>query len=180
MVHCSLLPFHENWKHFWKKLRYVVVDEIHVYSGTFGSHVGLIFRRIQRLLKRAYGRNERDLPRIIACSATIANPYEHAKNLFFIPDDRSLATIDCDGSPSGKKEFLVWDTQEESYLLQTARLTLFLTFQCRLRLIVFCKVRRTCELLMREIAVMSKENGVDDIENYIVSYRGGYQPTLRR
>jgi ATP-dependent helicase YprA (DUF1998 family) len=35
-------------------LRYVVVDEAHVYRGVFGSHVANVLRRLRRLA-RVYG-----------------------------------------------------------------------------------------------------------------------------
>ena len=39
MLHLSLLPHHESWSHFFKRLRYVVIDEVHTYRGIFGSHM---------------------------------------------------------------------------------------------------------------------------------------------
>ena len=39
MLHASILAFHEQWAGFLAKLRYAVVDELHAYSGIFGSHV---------------------------------------------------------------------------------------------------------------------------------------------
>ena len=38
MLHFGLLPGHEQWAHFFRALRYVVVDECHSYRGVFGSH----------------------------------------------------------------------------------------------------------------------------------------------
>ena len=61
---------------FFSRLEYVVVDEAHSYRGVFGSHVANVLRRLRRICDY-YGCN----PRFICCSATIANPSEHAKNL---------------------------------------------------------------------------------------------------
>ena len=48
MVHIGLLPNHERWGEVLANLRYVVVDEAHVYRGVFGSHVANVLRRLRR------------------------------------------------------------------------------------------------------------------------------------
>ena len=62
----------------WRTLRYVVVDEIHVYSGTLGAHVSNIVKRLKRVLEK-YRNPER--PRFICSSATIGNAKEFAEML---------------------------------------------------------------------------------------------------
>ena len=69
MLHRSVLPGHERWRAFLRALRYVVVDEAHVYRGVFGAHVSLVLRRLHRLCAR-YGGS----PTYIAASATSADP----------------------------------------------------------------------------------------------------------
>ena len=56
LVHIGLLPNHDRWGDVLANLRYVVVDEAHVYRGVFGSHVGNVLRRLRRLA-RIYGSN---------------------------------------------------------------------------------------------------------------------------
>jgi DEAD/DEAH box helicase domain-containing protein len=36
MLHLAINPFHRKWETFFKKLKFVVVDEIHTYRGVFG------------------------------------------------------------------------------------------------------------------------------------------------
>jgi DEAD/DEAH box helicase domain-containing protein len=68
MLHVGVLPHHDRWGDVLANLRYVVVDEAHVYRGVFGSHVANVLRRLRRLA-RAY----RSEPQFVLASATIAN-----------------------------------------------------------------------------------------------------------
>ena len=71
MLHIGLLPNHDRWGDVLANLRYVVVDEAHVYRGVFGSHVANVLRRLRRLA-RIYGAD----PQFLLASATISNPGE--------------------------------------------------------------------------------------------------------
>ena len=66
MLHVGVLPHHDRWGDVLSNLRYVVVDEAHVYRGVFGSHVGNVLRRLRRLA-RVYGAE----PQFLLASATI-------------------------------------------------------------------------------------------------------------
>jgi len=100
MLHVGILPNHQSWSRLLRHLKYVVVDEAHVYRGVFGSHVAGVLRRLRRLCQ-LYGSN----PRFICCSATIANPGEHAERLVGLP----FEIVDNDGSPYGGKDFVFWN-----------------------------------------------------------------------
>jgi len=50
MLHAGILPNHNRgWKNFLGRLKYIVVDEVHIYRGAFGSHVSNVLRRLQRV-----------------------------------------------------------------------------------------------------------------------------------
>jgi DEAD/DEAH box helicase domain-containing protein len=49
MLNVGILPHHKSWGDFIVNLRYVVVDEAHVYRGVFGSHVANVLRRLRRV-----------------------------------------------------------------------------------------------------------------------------------
>ena len=66
ILHASILPNHSSWKRFLLRLNLVVIDELHVYHGTFGSHVSLVMRRLRRVCLH-YGNSN---VQFIACSAT--------------------------------------------------------------------------------------------------------------
>ncbi|MFH0768756.1 MAG: DEAD/DEAH box helicase, partial [Chloroflexota bacterium] len=49
MLHVGILPNHQSWSRLLHRLRYVVIDEAHIYRGVFGSHVAGVLRRLRRL-----------------------------------------------------------------------------------------------------------------------------------
>jgi DEAD/DEAH box helicase domain-containing protein len=97
MLHSGILPHHPRWAKLFENLRFVVIDELHAYRGVFGSHLGNILRRLQRVC-RHYGSD----PLFICSSATIANPRELAENL----TGRRFELIEKNGAPRGEKFFL--------------------------------------------------------------------------
>jgi DEAD/DEAH box helicase domain-containing protein len=100
MLHSGILPYHTRWAKFWANLTTVVIDEVHTYRGIFGSHVANVLRRLTRICDQ-YGAR----PRFVCCSATIANPAEHASLLV----GRDLTLVDNDGAPKGEKWFVFWN-----------------------------------------------------------------------
>ena len=93
MLHIGILPNHDRWGDVLHNLRYVVVDEAHVYRGVFGSHVGNVLRRLRRLA-RAYGAE----PQFLLASATIANAGELARSLTGV----TATVVDVDTSPQAR------------------------------------------------------------------------------
>ncbi|MBI4339147.1 MAG: DEAD/DEAH box helicase, partial [Chloroflexi bacterium] len=100
MLHLGILPNHRSWARLLQNLRYVVLDEAHVYRGVFGSHVAAVLRRLLRLCRR-YG----SAPQFILSSATLGNPAEHAERLTGLP----CHAVTEDGSPYGGKTFAFWN-----------------------------------------------------------------------
>ena len=100
MLHLGILPNHHAWYRTIRGLKYVVLDEAHVYRGVFGTHVSNVIRRLRRICRKL-GSD----PQFILCSATIANPGEHAERLVGLP----FEVINDDGSPYGGKDFALWN-----------------------------------------------------------------------
>lgn len=182
MLHIAILSRESAWRTFLQNLKFVVVDELHVYNGLFGSHVALIIRRLRRLCAAVGNQNVK----FISCSATVANPKEHMKAIFGIDD---IKLIDFDGSPSGRKEFICWNTPfkdpgdptsgREDCVAETARL--FCQLIARgVRVIAFCRIRRICEILLQ--AVRNEFHNLErpEIGKLVMGYRGGYSPQDRR
>jgi len=104
MLHHGILPHaHRLWDWFFRGLETVVVDEVHVYRGVFGSHVGLVLRRLQRLCDRF----DAD-PEFVCCSATIGNPREHAASVTGRPAS-GFAVITDAAAGTGPKRWLAWN-----------------------------------------------------------------------
>nr|WP_303651794.1 DEAD/DEAH box helicase [Halovenus rubra] len=109
MLHYGLLPHARRlWDWLFENLSTVVLDEVHEYRGVFGSHVGLVFRRLARLCREF----DTD-PQYVCCSATIENPIEHAATVTGQPP-ASFRLIDDDTSATGPTHWLFWNPPEYS------------------------------------------------------------------
>ena len=115
MLHIGILPAHERWAEFFHQLRYVVLDEAHVYRGVFGSHVAQVVRRLRRLCAQ-YGAD----PRFVLTSATIANPQLFAERLVGAP----FTVVDDDQAPRPERTVVLWNPPLEDPAAGTRRSTL--------------------------------------------------------
>ena len=182
MLHITVLPQEDKWRTFLQNLRFVVVDELHVYNGLFGSHVAFIMRRLRRICAAVGNRHVR----FVSCSATVANPEEHMRTIFGLGN---VKLTDFDGSPSGRKEFLCWNTPFKDpkdpssgrgdAMAETARLFCQLILR-GIRVIAFCRVRKQCEVLITAVRNEAISLERADIAARIMGYRGGYAPEDRR
>ncbi|KAL2815719.1 hypothetical protein BJX63DRAFT_420286 [Aspergillus granulosus] len=182
MLHITILPQESSWRSFLQNLKFVVVDELHVYNGLFGSHVAFIMRRLRRICAAVGNRHVR----FISCSATVANPEDHMKAIFGVDD---VQLIDFDGSPCGRKEFLCWNTPFKDptdptsgrgdSVAETARLFCQLILRGA-RVIAFCRIRKLCEVLLQAVRNECIRLERAEIGKLIMGYRGGYSPQDRR
>ncbi|KAE8353938.1 hypothetical protein BDV28DRAFT_97211 [Aspergillus coremiiformis] len=182
MLHITVLPQESAWRTFLKNLKFVVVDELHVYNGLFGSHVAFVMRRLRRICAAVGNRHVR----FISCSATVANPEEHMKAVFGVED---VKLIDFDGSPSGRKEFICWNTPFKDPIdptsgrgdsvAETARLFCQLILRGA-RVIAFCRIRKLCEVLLQAVRTEFQNLERPEIGQLVMGYRGGYSPQDRR
>jgi len=178
MLHTGLLPHHPRWASLLEHLRWIVVDELHVYRGIFGSNVANVFRRLRRLCQ-FYGAD----PRVILASATIANPKELAERLIEAPV--RLVSPDLDGSPRAEKHVVIFNPPvvdpglgiRRAYTLEAARLAnQFL--QRGVQTAVFARARNTTEVLLGYIRDAFEQGG--GAREAVRGYRGGYLPLERR
>ena len=178
MLHAALLPNHTRWADFLRNLEYIVVDEMHTYSGLFGANVANLFHRFERVL-RHYGAK----PQFILCSATVGNPLEVAKKL----TNRDAVLIDSDGSPRGRKTYVFWNPPRVLQRRFRARRSanveaheLMSELICaRVPTITFSKAKVTAELIYRYV-VETLERNAPQLAGKVTPYRGGYLPEDRR
>ena len=102
MLHVGVLPHHDRWGDVLTNLRFVIVDEAHVYRGVFGSHVANVLRRLRRLA-RIYGSE----PQFLLASATIANPGELARALTGL----DFEVVAEDGAPRPERTLALWNPE---------------------------------------------------------------------
>ncbi len=177
MLHIGILPNHQQWSRLLRNLRFVVVDEAHIYRGVFGSHLAGILRRLRRLC-HLYGSE----PQFICSSATVANPAEHAERLTGLP----FVVVDNDGSPHGGKEFVFWDPPIIDPVRSTRRsanteaTNLFTELlQQGIRSLTFARTRRLTEIIY---SYSRDRLATADpvLAGRIKPYRAGYLPEERR
>jgi DEAD/DEAH box helicase domain-containing protein len=174
MLHLGILPRHDLWADVLHNLRYVVVDEAHVYRGVFGSHVANVLRRLRRLA-RVYGGE----PQFLLASATIANPGELATSLLGV----ETTVIGDDAAPRAERTIALWNPElvdaelglRASALGDAARLMAELV-QRDLRTICFAKSRKQAELIHR----MTADRVDPATAKRLAPYRAGYTPQQRR
>lgn len=176
MLHLGILPQHTQWAGFFRGLRYVVLDEIHIYRGVFGSHVANVLRRLRRVA-RFYGSE----PVFILTSATVANPQEHAERLIEAP----VRPITVNGAPSGERHFIFYNPPpldaesglRRSILLEALDLGERL-LSAGVQTLFFARSRLRVELLLSYLREACGHRGGDPA--LVRGYRGGYLPADRR
>jgi len=174
MLHVGVLPHHDRWGDVLHNLRYIVVDEAHVYRGVFGSHVGNVLRRLRRLAG-VYGAD----PQLLLASATIANPGELASSLAGV----EARVVDRDTAPRAERTVVLWNPElldpelglRASPLGEASRLMADLVSR-GLRTICFAKSRKAAELIHK----FTVERVDTEVGARLAPYRAGYTPAQRR
>jgi DEAD/DEAH box helicase domain-containing protein len=183
MLHQSLLPFHARWNGFFRRLRYVVVDECHTYRGVFGSHVAHVLRRLRRV---AYHHSAAE-PVFVLASATISEPAECAALL----TGRAVTAVSTDGAPRAPLTFALWEPPltgahgeagapvRRAATTEAAQLLAELVYN-DVPTLVFVRSRRGAESVAQSARRQLAEAGADDLADRVAAYRSGYLPEERR
>jgi DEAD/DEAH box helicase domain-containing protein len=178
MLHAAVMPQHGRWADFLGNLGHLVIDELHVYSGIFGSNMAHVMTRFARLCDN-YGSH----PRLTACSATIGNPKELADGL----TGRDFALVDQDGSPRGRRVTVFWNPpriRQRTYRGRRSANVEAHELMARLvaqgvPTITFSKAKMTAEMIHRYVTDRLQQIAPGKAAK-VTPYRGGYLPEERR
>jgi DEAD/DEAH box helicase domain-containing protein len=182
MLHRGILPGHARWSSFFRRLRYVVIDECHAYRGLFGAHVALILRRLRRVC-RSYGCS----PVFVLASATVADPAAAAARLVGVEMD----AVSADASPRGACTFGLWEPPltalrgehdapvRRAAPTEAARLLADLVVEGA-RTLAFVRSRRGAETTALTAQRHLTEAGAGALSPRVAAYRAGYLPEERR
>ncbi len=171
-LHYYLPWFKQKWMRICKNLKYIILDEIHIYRGIFGSNFALLLRRLKRILE-TYNIK----PIWILSSATMNNPKEFAEKL--VGEDFSVVDNDC--SPSGAKNVILWDlpydnTSNKYRSAHQETKNLFISHLRKgIQTLTFTLSRK-----MAELQTIWTRNALPTFKEKIFSYRAGISKNKRR
>ena len=183
MLHQSLLPAHARWNGFFRRLRFVIVDECHTYRGVFGSHVGHVLRRLTRI---AYHHSAAE-PVFVLASATISEPARCGELL----TGRTVHAVSSDGAPRAPLTFAMWEPPltggrgEAGAPLRRAATSEAADLLAGLvrdgvPALAFVRSRRGAESVADSARRQLTESGRAEAAGRVAAYRSGYLPEERR
>ena len=177
MLHTGVLPHHTRWRKLFSSLEFVVIDELHMYRGLFGSQVSNVIRRLKRVCD-FYGSH----PTFICASATIANPLELAQRLL---EEDDIVLVDRNGAPRGERRLIFYNPPllnrelgvRRSSMLEARRIAAP-WIRAGIQTIVFCRSRLQVEVMLSYL----REDLAPrlDARQRVRGYRAGYLPLHRR
>ncbi len=170
MLHVSILPNHSSWTKFFANLKYVIIDEVHIYRGIFGSHFTNLIRRLKRICSY-YG----SAPVFVLTSATLGNTRDFITSII----EQLFMIVDKDTSPQGNRHFLIYNPPlvnadlgiRRNALQETSRIAKFFNKQ-NIQTLIFTRSRRSVELIVNNL---KNQNSRD-----LAGYRSGYLKEERR
>jgi DEAD/DEAH box helicase domain-containing protein len=184
MLHSVLLPRHNRWRGFFRRLSMVIIDECHGYRGVFGSHVAQVLRRLRRVA--AHHAVHGGTPAVfMLASATIAAPVACAMKLTGL----DAVAVTGDGSPRAPLTFALWEPPllhtrggmriRRAATSETADLLAALV-SAEIPALAFIRSRRGAETVAISAREAVAPEGDDRGKGTIAAYRSGYLPDDRR
>jgi DEAD/DEAH box helicase domain-containing protein len=177
MLHAGLLPHHTRWRRLFSSLDFVVIDELHMYRGLFGSQVANVIRRLKRICA-FYGSS----PTFICTSATIANPLQLAQKLL---EEENIELVERNGAPRGERRLIFYNPPllnremgvRRSSMLEARRIAAP-WIRAGVQTIVFCRSRLQVEVMLSYLRQDLAPRL--DAAQRVRGYRAGYLPLHRR
>lgn len=158
MLHFILLN-NGKFNSFLDRLRIVVVDELHTYTGVFGGHVSNIAWRLGRVMEKKH----KAKLQFICTSATIGNAKSFARLIF----GGEFEEIIGEGAPTGDLEHVIINPEGESYTTASLRVA----EELEKKTLIFANSHAVVERL----GMIGKRMGLN-----MAVYRAGLDPEKRR
>ena len=195
MLHQTLLPRHARWNGFFRRLRYIIVDECHTYRGVFGSHVAQVLRRLHRIaayhgdpgLWPARDRAARGPAVFLLASATVSEPASCA----FLLTGQQAEEVTENAAPCGPVTFGLWEPPltsargeagapvRRSATSEAATLLADLVAEA-VPALAFTRSRRGAEAVALGARRALRESGAAGHSDRVAAYRSGYLREDRR
>jgi DEAD/DEAH box helicase domain-containing protein len=186
MLHSAMLPNHNRWRGFFRRLRVVIIDECHGYRGVFGAHVAQVLRRLRRVTSHhAAPDGPASPPVFVLASATIADPAACARLLTGL----DAVTVTDDGSPRAPLTFALWEpplqfthgelrarrpaTREAADLLAAF-------VGAEVPALAFLRSRRGAEAVALDARAALGYRAGEELADSVAAYRSGYLADDRR
>jgi len=173
MLHVGILPHHTIWERIFRNLKFVIIDEIHIYRGVFGSHLANVIRRLKRV-SQFYGVKSQ----FIMTSATIANAKEFAEKLIEEP----VVLLENDGSAYGNRNIILYNPPvinqdlglRNGIIPESVKIAGDLLAN-HIQTIFFARSRKTVEITLRNL-----QSTYEKSAEAMHGYRSGYLAQERR
>ncbi len=163
---------------FLSNIKIIIIDEIHNYTGVFGSNCAFLFRRLQHIMK-LLGTS----PQYITASATITDPDAHLTNLFGL--DFKIIDSSFDSSPRHELTIkLVEQTKTKDLLSSVSNFLKFIATNTEHKFLAFVDSRKQTEYITSIISRQNKsitddKNKIFDSDHLsrlnILPFRSGYE-----
>ncbi len=183
LLHQTLLPRHARWNGFFRRLRYIIVDECHTYRGVFGSQVAQVLRRLHRVA----GHHRGEHPVFLLASATVSDPASCAALL----TGRPAEAVTENAAPRGPVTFALWEPPltpgrgeggapaRRSATAEAAALLASLVAEA-VPALAFTRSRRGAEAVAMAARRVLRESGAGSQCERVAAYRSGYLSAERR
>ena len=154
-------------QNFIKNISLIIIDELHLFKGVFGTNSAYLFRRfnnIRRLLRR-----DNDFAQYITASATLPNAIEHSFNITGVTNFEEIG-IQQDASPTAEKIFYFIEQDDAS--ADVVNLVYDFSTVDDAKSITFVEGRQRAGELAHQLGQRVSENAAD---SGIYPYRAGYE-----
>lgn len=152
---------------FIKNISLIIIDELHLFKGVFGTNSAYLFRRfnnIRRLLRK-----DKDFAQYITASATLPNAVEHSFNITGVTGFEEIG-IQQDASPMAEKIF--YFIEQDDVNADVVNLMYDFSTVDDAKSITFVEGRQRAGELAHQLEQMVSDNETD---SGIYPYRAGYE-----